>query len=137
MSSVRDAISMSVTPFREQASIHVLDFYRPQTKLREGNVITRVCYSDHGDMMSLPIWFHVPSRGGYDDTSCWFHVPSRRGYGLWSREWGMVYPVPLVLTSSGGHRSGRYPSYWNAFSKFDQNLIKFVSFKHTNLGCST
>ena len=28
--------------------------------------------------------------------------------------------IPLVLTSSGGHISGRYASYWNAF------LFKFI-----------
>ena len=47
-----------------------------------------------GGMMSLPVRSHVPWR-----------VWSPRGYSI---------PYPLVLTSSGCHRSGRYTSYWNA-----------------------
>ena len=38
-------------------------------------------------------------------------VRSQREYGL--RRYGKPYHP--VLTSSGGHRSGRYASYWNAF----------------------
>ena len=28
---------------------------------------------------------------------------------------GMALPLPLVLTSSGGHQNSQYASYWNAF----------------------
>ena len=31
----------------------------------------------------------------------------------WGR--GVHYSLPPILTSSGGYRSGRYASYWNAF----------------------
>ena len=47
-------------------------YYRPPTKLREGNVFTNVCHSVHGwgsvglCMMSLPrlaAWSHCPAGG--------------------------------------------------------------------------
>ena len=41
-------------------------FYRPQTKLREGNVFTHVCHFVHDGgvvRMSLIVLTHVPSRG--------------------------------------------------------------------------
>ena len=44
------------------------------------------------------------------------------GVGMYSahslQTWGLVggrVLTPPVLISSGGHRSGRYASYWNAF----------------------
>ena len=44
-------------------------------------------------MLSLPVWSHAPS-GGYGPS-------------------GVQYTPPRQ-TSNGGHRSGRYASYWNA-----------------------
>ena len=77
--------------------------------------------SVHGGRGRGSVWCHFLSspmflrEGGY----------SPRGYGprllgLWSRGGGMVpegYGIsyPPVLTSSGGHWSGWYASYWNAF----------------------
>ena len=86
-----------------------MPYYRPQTKLRKGNV---VCHSVGvgglwchflpgpmlllGGMMSLPVLSFVPSRE--------VMVPG-----------GLVYHTPLVQTSSGGHRGRRYASYRNTF----------------------
>ena len=74
--------------------------------------------------LSLPVWYHVPSRG-YDVTSCLVcsDVPSM---GVFSPGGGGGALVPmgggggvwyqsLVLTPSWGHCSGQYASYWNAF----------------------
>ena len=41
-------------------------YYRPQIKLRAGNIFTSVCQSfssrkGRGSLMSLPIWYHIPS----------------------------------------------------------------------------
>ena len=110
--------------------------YRPSTKLGEGNVFTGVCHSVRGWVGRGYLGYQVPSRGwvslvprpfwGY----LWYQVPSRDGYA-WSQVpsggdgyvhgvgvclgVGMWVPTPLVPTSSGGHRSGQYASYWNAF----------------------
>ena len=42
-----------------------MDCFPPQTKLREGKVL-HVCHSVQGEggVVSLPVWSHVPSRGG-------------------------------------------------------------------------
>ena len=65
--------------------------YRQQTKFREGNIFTRVCHSVYGwGVISLPVSFHVPSRGVWSQEGM---VPEV-GYGI---------PYPLLLTSSGGH----------------------------------
>ena len=63
--------------------------YRPQTKLRKGNVFTPVCQSfcSRGGGVCLP-------------SACWDTHP-RAGQ-----------------TSPGGQCSGRYASYWNAFLLF-------------------
>ena len=72
------------------------------TKLREGYVFTLVCNFVQGD-----VW-----------VFCLL-----AGYAYWGRVWH-----PMVLTSSGGHQSGRYASYWNVFYE--------IYFLHNNL-CST
>ena len=72
-------------------------FYRPQVKVMfsEASVIL----STGRGMVSLSVWYHVPSRmGGLPQVGEWV--------------------IPLVLTSSGEHCSGRYASYWNAFLFF-------------------
>ena len=48
------------------------------------------------------------------------------------------YPTP-VLISSGGHRSGRYASYWNAFFWFCNflNPMKFCKSEPTNQANAT
>ena len=72
--------------------------------------------------MSLPVWYHVPSRGYYVTSClvlCSFQeeclLPGWGGSGPWEvwswREW----EPSLVLTSNGGHCSSQYASYWNAF----------------------
>ena len=49
---------------------------------------------------------------------------SRRvGRGLGRSPWVCfkgdgIGQIPLIISSSGGHRSGRYASYWNAFLLF-------------------
>ena len=82
----------------------------------EGNVFTPMGHSDSGGcMVSLPAWLPGPMflPGG---------SLSFGGEGL-HPEWGMVLPPPM-LTFSGGHQSGRYASYWNAFLL---NLVSVVS----------
>ena len=85
---------------------------------------THVCLSvlggGGGCMMSVPVWSHaLSSRGVYGITSCvapcsfWGGVWCQ---GIWSQR-GTVYPTAQALTSSGGHQSGQYASYWNAFSR--------------------
>ena len=52
--------------------------------------------------------------------------------------WGRGGPNPLVLTSSGGHYSGRYASYWNAFlCIYNFKLINFtlINFKVVDIDC--
>ena len=63
----------------------LLNFYRPQTKLREGNVFTHVCLSTGGVYPSMHlgrgcVTQHAPGHGSVD-----------RGY-VWMRVWtGGVY----------------------------------------------
>ena len=79
-------------------------FYRPQGKVMfsEASVIL----STGRGMVSLSVWYHVPSRmGGLPQVGEWV--------------------TPLVLTSSGGHCSGRYVSYWNAFLFFLRSVSHF------------
>ena len=101
--------------------------YHPQMKLREGNVFTCAHHSVHGggDMMSHPVWSHVPSRGGNGGYGPWGGGMVREeGYG--SRG-GNSIPYPPVLTSSGSHWSRRYASYWNACL-----LFMYFKFSHSH-----
>ena len=82
------------------------DIYRPQTKLREGNVFKGVCLS--GGITGRSFWGRVS--GGYPG--------GRVGY----RGGGIPYP------RSGGYFSSRYASYWNAFSFCFQITLLLVSF---------
>ena len=69
------------------------DFYRPQAKLREGNVFTGVCDSVHGGGAGACFRGGVPGpRGGYG--------PGGGGPGG---------------DPPDGYCYGRYASYWNAF----------------------
>ena len=79
--------------------------YHPPTKLWEGHVFTSVCHSVHGGWVGMPV--PCPFR---DVGYAWSQVPSR---GWIYQEVGILgIPTPQkvhssVLTSSGGHRSGR------------------------------
>ena len=69
----------------------------------------------HGKVMFLHVF--VCSQGGYDFSSCLVPCSFGEGGGVMVPGEGYGpggYPLP-VLTSSGGHRSGRYASYWNTF----------------------
>ena len=78
------------------------DYYRPQTKLRKGNVFTPVCHSVHIGGVHPPL----------ADTPLSRHPPGRHPPGR--------HPCP-----GDGHCSGQYASYWNAFLFFHRshNLI--------------
>ena len=106
-----------------------LIFYRPQTKLREGNVFTNVCHSVGGGSgvgISHAPWDR--SHGRYPFTPIPPpHPPNIRLGNLpllltfGGHHWRPVQtcsledlPPTLVLTSSGCHRNGRYASFWNA-----------------------
>ena len=71
--------------------------YRPQKKLWEGNFFTCICQSVH----QWGVWCHFLSGPMF-----------LLGRGM---VWGYGILYPLVLTSSGGHQSGRNASYWNVF----------------------
>ena len=80
--------------------------YRLQTELQEGNVFTSVILSTGGGVV-MPGSRSLPGRGMPGPRSL-------RGGG------GYICKVPPegtppVLTSSGGHQSGCYTSYWNVF----------------------
>ena len=82
---------------------HILNFI---TDARKGNVFKGVCQSfcSQGSLL----WGGLCSGG--------ISAPGQsllgRGRSLLS---GGVGTYPLLLTSNGGHCSGRYASYWNAF----------------------
>ena len=83
-------------------------FYRPQTKLRKGNVFTPVSYSVHraGCLPQCMLGYTPPA-----DT------PQGRP------------------PAADGHCSGRYASYWNAFL-FGQiicNVGSFAWFRNTSV----
>ena len=63
-------------------------FYRPQTKLREGNVFTPVCHSVHG-------W------GGWDGVS----DSASRG---WIPPWADTPPVEMTIEAGGTHPTGMH-----------------------------
>ena len=94
----------------------LLTYYHPSTKLREGNVFTGVCQSfcPRGWVCLVPgpFWVGMPSHrslpGGIPGTPSGRYMPR--------------------LTSSCGHRSSRYASYWNAFlfnSEMNLNELQF------------
>ena len=69
-------------------------YYRPQTKLRKGNVFTPICQSlcSHGGICLSACWDTHLRTDPWADTSPWADIP-------WA----------------DGHCSGQYASYWNAF----------------------
>ena len=83
------------------------NYCRPLTKLREGNVFTGVCLSIKASIMSLHVWFHVPSRG----CLVWEGlVPGVGAICYWPCVISDLPLAPPVLTSSGIHWSGWYTS---------------------------
>ena len=119
-------------------------FYRPQTKLRQGNIFTPVCHSVHGGggggsypnmhcSGGVPAPRGVCSRGVCSRRGAWSGVSARGGggsaWGVYS-QWGLLQGVCsgggcLVEIPQDGHCCGRYTSYWNAFLLF-RFLVKFV-----------
>ena len=96
---------------------------------REGNVLTGVCLSTGGVSLQTK---GVSVQGGVSTGGL---CPSRGRGKPPPRLEGDPRPMdrdaPLVLTSSGGHCSGRYACYWNAFLSFttvhhlQPNIVKF------------
>ena len=95
----------------------ICDFYRPQTKLREG-VFTGVCHSVQGGVpmgsLSMTHW----DMGTYPTphisypllhTLSPYPTPSHIPYPPSHED----IPPLLALTSSGDHQSGWYASNWN------------------------
>ena len=89
----------------------VWSFYRPKTKLWEGNVFTPVCHSVHR------------AEGVYL-SACWdTHTPGQTPPGKHptgqTPPWANTHPwadtPPGRHPPPGGHCRGRYASYWNAF----------------------
>ena len=98
-----------------------LYIYRPPTKLWEGNVFTPVCHSVQWEVVSPLGGDSLDGEPLLDIVYPWTEiVPGQRP--PWTE-------TPPGLTSSGGHRSGRYASYWNAylFAKFSENLMKLTN----------
>ena len=101
--------------------------YRPQTKLRKGNVFTSVCQE------FCPQWGvsqHVLGRGVCISVSTgrrcvadipWAYTHPRQTPSPWAHPLDTHKPLgrhpqvgtPWADTSSDGHCSGRYASYWN------------------------
>ena len=84
--------------------------YRPQTKLRQGNVFIGVCLSTGGISGSVSLLW-----GGY----LWYHVPSggiQVSRGGHVQEVGTHPPPPGYMGQYEiWSTSGRYASCWNAF----------------------
>ena len=120
----------------------VSNYYRPQTKLREGNVFTGVCDSVRGGVC-LPVPRGVSAPGGGPGPrgvcSC-----GEGGCLLWEGvcSWGGLLPGGLVREGVSapwggawwrppdGHCCGRYTSYWNAFLFFHVDPCKVSCFSH-------
>ena len=68
-------------------------YYRPPTKLGEGNVFTGVCLFTWGRY----VWYQVPSGGGWVCES---------GLGMCGGDVLGWYSPPPVLTSSGATEAG-------------------------------
>ena len=112
-----DAWMPKYNAFSGYVNASTVFYYRPQTKLREGNVFTCVCDSVHGGRCLVP--------GGLllEGGACsWVGVCS--GGGAWSQEEGVPGPRGGVPAPGGevpggdppdGFCCGRYASYWNAF----------------------
>ena len=97
-------------------------FYRPPTKLGEGNVFSRVCHSLH---RMVPCDHYQWCIGTIQESPCtWTPSPTRDPCPL---PWAFLYLFNLDLTGQGLHplgifklkhlrfASGRLVSYWNAF----------------------
>ena len=113
----------------------ICDFYRPQTKLREG-VFTGVCHSvqggggvpmgplpmTHWDMGTYPTpHISYPLLHTLSLYPTPFHIPyplllTSGGYHWRTVQTCSLEDIPplLALISSGDHQNGRYASYWNA-----------------------
>ena len=116
----------------------VSNYYRPQTKLREGNVFTGVCDSVHG--MGVPScsqggvcsWGGAWSQGVCScgggcllwEGVCSWGVCSRGGPG------GCLPPGGCLVETPDGHCCGRYASYWNAFLFFHVDPCKVACLSH-------
>ena len=81
------------------------DYYRPPTKLWEGNVFKGVCvFTDGGYACSQVLsggWYAWSRGSGYSP------LDMGHGRGVGTHPWKVH---PPILTSSGGHQSGRYAS---------------------------
>ena len=59
----------------------------------------------------------------------WAHIPSGGGYACPNSLLGVGIPgTRSLLTSTDGHRNGRYASYWNAFLVIFHFTITFSTF---------
>ena len=84
------------------------DFYRPQKKLRKGNIFTRVCqeFCPQGGVCQTPpvLGRHPPRQTRQTPpTPLWADTPLGR------------HPLGIHLPPADSYCSGRYTSYWNAF----------------------
>ena len=105
--------------------------YRPQTKLRKGNVFASVC-------QGFCLWGCIPACTGADTLPSWADTPGQTLPGqtppLGRHPWagtlpGQTPPCPVHTgihtpaqcmlgyppPSTDSHYSRRYASYWNAF----------------------
>ena len=118
--------SLIISSYPEIVSERI--YYRPQTKLQEGNVSTGVCDSVHegvcaqgclvgggGCLLTGHAW---SGEGGVcSEGDVWSRsVPGERlcsRGGAWSE--ALLPGGCLVETPPVGYCCGRYASYWNAF----------------------
>ena len=88
MSTIKNRMNIYYVFFSSILPTHILPYYRPQTKLREGNVFTRVCLYTRG--------VSVPGGAGLYSQGVW-HYPLGTETPLPSRE-----QIPPRTIKAGG-----------------------------------
>ena len=120
----------------------VSNYYRPQTKLREGNVFTGVCDSVRGGVcLPAPRGVSAPGGGSWSQGGLLLWGGGLSALGgcllLGGSAPGGPGPRGGVCPMGGawwrppdGHCCGRYTSYWNAFLFFHVDPCKVSCFSH-------
>ena len=111
---MKKATGVNFTYATNEFPIHGYDYYRPQTKLRKGNVFTNVCqefcwWGGGGVWQTPPPGRHPLDRLGRHPPGR--HLPGQAPPGRHPPRQTRQTPPP----PADGYCSGRYASYWNAF----------------------
>ena len=109
--NVRKIVTISKLPFKLQHTRPLVNFYRPQTKLRKGNVLTSVCQEFcpwGGEYPSMHLGRHPPSRYTPQvgtppaGTPPWEGTPPSRYTSLAGTPAPWQVHLPLAGTSQAG-----------------------------------